>query len=252
MVGHFILESEMAVVFRDAYPVNPGHVHIAPRQHVADFFDLSGLERDAMLDMLDDVREWLDDEFSPDGYNVGLNIGEAAGQTVPHAHLHVIPRYDGAETRPQGVRSVRAGEGADYKRRSGNSCGFCEEIKSNKVALADGDVVVLEDAFPVARGHCHVVPRRHEPNFFALAGDERDQIWDMVERVRHQLDADLSPDGYNIGLNAGTAAGQSVPHANLHVIPRWLGDVDDPRGGVRWVEPARAPYWTGRVVDDAS
>ena len=68
-------------------------------------------------------------------------------------------------------------------------------------------------------------------------------MWDLVERVRGRLLEEHHPDGFNIGLNDGTAVGQTVPHVHIHVIPRYLGDASDPRGGVRWVIPEKAPYW---------
>lgn len=68
-------------------------------------------------------------------------------------------------------------------------------------------------------------------------------MWKLVAEVRSRLTDDLQPDGFNIGLNDGEAAGQTVMHAHIHVIPRWKGDVPDPRGGVRWIIPDKARYW---------
>ena len=68
-------------------------------------------------------------------------------------------------------------------------------------------------------------------------------MWDLVSQVRARLVEDLQPDAFTIGVNDGVAAGQTVPHAHVHVIPRWGGDVPDPRGGVRWVIPGKADYW---------
>jgi diadenosine tetraphosphate (Ap4A) HIT family hydrolase len=103
--------------------------------------------------------------------------------------------------------------------------------------------VAFDDAFPVSPGHCLVVPRRHEPDFFALTAEEQTAMWSLVAPVSRHIGAGGMPDGFNIGINVGAAAGQTVAHAHLHVIPRRLGDVDDPRGGVRWVIPAKARYW---------
>src|SRR4051794_21000697 len=79
----------------DRYPVAPGHALVVPRRHVASWFDATPDERAAMLDVVDAVRDVIDQRHSPDGYNLGLNVGAAAGQTVDHLHLHVIPRYAG-------------------------------------------------------------------------------------------------------------------------------------------------------------
>jgi diadenosine tetraphosphate (Ap4A) HIT family hydrolase len=72
---------------------------------------------------------------------------------------------------------------------------------------------------------------------------EQYAVWDLVSQVRRRLFVDQKPDGFNIGLNDGVAAGQTVMHAHVHVIPRWIGDIPDPRGGMRWVIADKAPYW---------
>ena len=94
-------------------------------------------------------------------------------------------------------------------------------------------------------GHTLVLPVRHVPDFFALSAEEQADVWRLVAEVRLDLERRLSPDGFNVGLNAGRAAGQTVEHAHVHVIPRFVGDVPDPRGGVRWVLPESAVYWGG-------
>lgn len=121
------------------------------------------------------------------------------------------------------------------------TCPFCER-------LAGGDALAgrLPDAYPVADGHTLVVPRRHESDLFALAPAEWDAVWQLVADVKAELEVTYSPDGFNVGVNVGAAAGQTVAHAHVHVIPRFEGDVPDPRGGVRWVIPEKAPYWRGR------
>ena len=88
-----------------------------------------------------------------------------------------------------------------------------------------------------------MVPVRHEADFFALSIAEQTDVLSLVSEVRAQLSETLQPDGFNIGINAGPAAGQTVGHAHVHVIPRFDGDVPDPRGGIRWVLPERAAYW---------
>ena len=103
--------------------------------------------------------------------------------------------------------------------------------------------VAIPDAFPVGPGHTLVVPRRHVTEFFDLTGDEQTAVWRLVAIVRANLQETRKPDGFNVGLNAGAAAGQTVPHAHVHVIPRYTGDSRDPRGGVRHVIPAKARYW---------
>ena len=80
-------------------------------------------------------------------------------------------------------------------------------------------------------------------SFFDLSTQERDGLLALLDRAKRVLDAELQPQGYNIGINDGAAAGQTVPHLHVHLIPRFEGDLSDPRGGVRWVIPAKAKYW---------
>jgi diadenosine tetraphosphate (Ap4A) HIT family hydrolase len=86
------------------------------------------------------------------------------------------------------------------------------------------------------RGHTLAVPTRHVSDFFELSADEQHAVWQRVAEVRQLLAHELAPAGFNVRLNAGSAAGQTVPHAHVH------GDLSDPRGGVRWVIPGRAAW----------
>ncbi|EGW38560.1 MULTISPECIES: HIT family protein [unclassified Desulfosporosinus] len=90
-----LVENELARAFFDKYPVSAGHVLIVPKRHTANLFDATKEEMASIGDLLRKVKEQLDEQFHPDGYNVGVNVGEAAGQTVFHLHVHVIPRYHG-------------------------------------------------------------------------------------------------------------------------------------------------------------
>lgn len=125
-------------------------------------------------------------------------------------------------------------------------CVFCDRLARGDLVAANERAVAFLDAFPLSEGHCLIVPRRHEADFLALPQDEQAAIWDLLPAVRRHIEAHAAPDGYNIGMNVGQAAGQTVAHAHLHVIPRHRGDVRDPRGGVRWVIPSRAQYWEPR------
>ncbi len=122
-------------------------------------------------------------------------------------------------------------------------CPFCTRIASAHAFQQDGTALALPDAFPLNPGHTLVIPRRHVADLFSLTADEQADVWRLVAKVRDRIFREHRPDGFNIGVNAGAAAGQTVDHAHVHVIPRHRGDVPDPRGGVRWVVPARAPYW---------
>lgn len=102
-----ICETATCVAFYDGYPVSPGHALIIPKRHVASYFDLTNHEREAMNVVLQYVKQKVDERFHPDGYNVGINVNEAAGQSVFHVHMHLIPRYKGDVPNPKGgVRGV--------------------------------------------------------------------------------------------------------------------------------------------------
>ena len=113
-------------------------------------------------------------------------------------------------------------------------------IASNALAFA------VPDLYPVSRGHTLVIPRRLVATWFDATPEEQRALFELVDDVKRKLDAELSPDGYNIGINAGEAAGQTVMHLHVHVIPRYRGDVDDPRGGVRHVIPGKGNYLENR------
>ena len=92
-------------------------------------------------------------------------------------------------------------------------------------------------------GHTLVIPRRHVPSFFEATEAERAKLMSLLAAARDDLEREFHPAGYNVGINDGTAAGQTVPHLHIHLIPRYTGDRADPRGGVRWVLPDKAAYW---------
>lgn len=122
------------------------------------------------------------------------------------------------------------------------NCPFCD-VTSERVWLRNTAGVVLWDGYPLCDGHSLVVPKRHVASFFELTPVEQIALWGLVSDARDQLAARFEPDGFNLGINDGEAAGQTVMHAHIHVIPRWKHDVADPRGGVRWVLPDKANYW---------
>jgi diadenosine tetraphosphate (Ap4A) HIT family hydrolase len=123
------------------------------------------------------------------------------------------------------------------------NCPFCA-LDPERVVISDLEVLAVNDGYPVTEGHTLVIPRRHVTTLFQLSLAEQANIWLFVSRVRDFLAAKLNVESFNVGVNDGKLAGQTVPHAHIHVIPRREGDVPDPRGGVRWVIPQKAAYWT--------
>jgi diadenosine tetraphosphate (Ap4A) HIT family hydrolase len=106
--------------------------------------------------------------------------------------------------------------------------------------------MVVRDGFPISPGHTLIIPKRHIGSFFELEADEQAELLDLMRRARAAIEQEFYPQGYNIGVNDGAAAGQTIPHLHIHLIPRYQGDRPDPRGGVRWIIPEKADYWSQR------
>lgn len=123
-----------------------------------------------------------------------------------------------------------------------STCPFCS-VPAGRVVLECSVAVGVADACPVAEGHTLVVPRAHVGSIYELPADQQAAIWQFVGAVRQQLIEQYGVKSFNIGVNDGTAAGQTVQHAHIHVIPRRPGDVPDPRGGIRWIITDKAKYW---------
>jgi len=125
------------------------------------------------------------------------------------------------------------------------SCPFCN-LAESRIVQSNGLGWVVRDAFPISPGHSLIIPKRHIGSFFALTGEERTALLDLLDSAKEQLVRDLHPAGFNIGINDGAAAGQTVQHLHIHLIPRYPGDREDPRGGIRWIIPEKADYWSPR------
>jgi len=123
------------------------------------------------------------------------------------------------------------------------NCFFCN-LDPSRIIDSNDLCIVLRDDFPVSQGHTLVIPKRHVGSFFDLSAEERQALMALLESAKQALDTEYRPAAYNIGVNDGPAAGQTVPHVHIHLIPRYEGDRDDPRGGVRWIMPEKAKYWT--------
>ena len=106
-----VLENDLAYAIFDGFPINKGHMLIIPKRHAETYFDLTEDEIKAMNELVFKAKKLIDDKYKPDGYNIGLNCGEYAGQTVFHCHMHIIPRYKGDTPNPRGVvRNIIKGQ----------------------------------------------------------------------------------------------------------------------------------------------
>lgn len=121
-------------------------------------------------------------------------------------------------------------------------CPFCN-LEPERVVSRSDYTVTIRDAYPVSPGHSLILPARHFSSWFQAHAIEKAALIQALDEAKEALDRELSPDGYNIGINDGEAAGQTIGHLHVHLIPRYRGDTSDARGGVRWIFPESARYW---------
>ncbi len=123
------------------------------------------------------------------------------------------------------------------------SCPLCRAAAASAERDPAGLAAVVADAWPSSPGHLLVVPLRHVADFFDLTEEETGACLRLLRAAARTLRRTHAPAGLNVGVNVGAAAGQTIAHVHVHLIPRYAGDATDPRGGVRWVLPSTAAYW---------
>lgn len=128
----------------------------------------------------------------------------------------------------------------EKKRDPNDPCLFCKDPRG--VSLQHELAYSARDTYPTSPGHTLVIPRRHVASFFELTPEEVAACMGLIKQEKIHIDAEFRPDGYNIGVNIGPAAGQSILHVHIHIIPRYKGDVENPQGGVRHVIPKKGHY----------
>ena len=126
------------------------------------------------------------------------------------------------------------------------TCPFCI-VSSSRLIRGNDLAIAIYDGFPVSPGHSLIIPKRHIASFFEATREEQVALLDLLAEMQKILVKELNPDGFNIGINVGEAAGQTILHLHIHLIPRYAGDQPDPRGGVRWIFPEKADYWSNRI-----
>lgn len=126
-----------------------------------------------------------------------------------------------------------------------DNCPFCR-IEPARIFAETEMTLTIRDGFPVSPGHTLIIPKRHFADFFEATDAEAAEIWKALRAAATALTRDRSPDGFNVGVNVGAAAGQTVMHLHVDLIPRYRGDQPDPRGGIRHIFPDLADYWTPR------
>lgn len=123
-----------------------------------------------------------------------------------------------------------------------HDCPFCQIAPEVTVLFETDYALAIFDRFPVSEGHTLIIPKRHTANYFDLTSDEQAELWTLVNQTKQKLDSLYHPDGYNVGINVNHAAGQTIFHVHIHLIPRYHYDTPHPRGGVRGVIPEKRGY----------
>ncbi len=126
--------------------------------------------------------------------------------------------------------------------KSKEECFFCKSISKKDFTLENELAVARFDDFPVSDGHLEIIPKRHVKDWWETTKEEKIAIFDLMNEAKKMIDEKYKPDGYNIGMNLGEKAGQSIMHLHVHLIPRYDGDVPNPRGGVRGIIPSKQNY----------
>ena len=130
----------------------------------------------------------------------------------------------------------------NHKNIMEEDCPFCTIGEHVEVLCKTDIAMAILDSFPISPGHTLVIPKRHVPDYFELTAEEQNELWQLVNRCKLILQDRFHPDGFNIGVNVGEMAGQSIFHVHIHLIPRYKGDMKNPKGGVRHIIPGKGYY----------
>ena len=123
-----------------------------------------------------------------------------------------------------------------------SECIFCQ-LEHSRITIENDLGVVIYDNYPVSKGHALIIPQRHISSISEATTPEVIAFFSLIDETKKMLVDRFKPNGFNIGINDGVSAGQTVMHLHIHVIPRYQGDQADPRGGIRWIFPNKAKYW---------
>jgi diadenosine tetraphosphate (Ap4A) HIT family hydrolase len=126
---------------------------------------------------------------------------------------------------------------------SDKKCLFCDKTPNRHQIIMENELFYSRwDDYPVSEGHSEVVPKKHIKSFFHLTKKEVEYMYDLIKKTKEIIDKKYHPDSYNIGINEGIYAGRTIDHLHIHIIPRYKGDVDNPKGGIRNVIPGKGSY----------
>jgi diadenosine tetraphosphate (Ap4A) HIT family hydrolase len=128
------------------------------------------------------------------------------------------------------------------KEKEFRDCPFCNPDSEREIIVESATAYALFDKFPVNKGHALIIPKKHCANYFDLTFKEQSACWFILNAVKEIIQYKFNPDGFNIGVNINESAGQTIPHVHIHLIPRYGGDIENPKGGIRGVIPSKKDY----------
>lgn len=219
-----LLENSLFFSRLDEFPISPGHTLIAPKAHVPSFFDCADVS--SLFSLIQETYALLQERYKPDGFTIGINEGRAAGRTVDHFHIHIIPRYTGDVENPiGGVRNIFPFAG-DYLK-----CDFCVELKKgffnfsgeqfNRVLYETENFAVIPSLGHIVPGYLLIIPKRHYISLGAIPSKEYTELEEVQAKVRSVLEQEY---GKVLFFEHGPTSitrrgGCCIDHAHLHAIP---------------------------------
>lgn len=230
----------------DGFP--PDDINVFVGEKGARCLDLSGREHGRFIHLLRRFEAAMGDESEP---NRRIDEELRKGAALLSVKVHVNNRKTDEKARAFRVLKAHGheihywGAWSFEDVQADEPCNFCR-LKPERILGENEHMVWILDRNPVSPGHSLIVSKRHVESFFDTTAAEREAFLSLLDRAREHLREEHAPTAYNIGINEGTDAGQSVLHFHVHLIPRFAGDSQDPRGGVRWVIRDRADYWSSR------
>jgi diadenosine tetraphosphate (Ap4A) HIT family hydrolase len=230
--------------------VVPDDIDVFAGEQGARRLDLFGREHGRVIRLLRTLEASVGDERE-----TNHRIDEALRKGATLLCVKVNPRRrDAKEVKERACRVLKShhareihywGSWSFEDVSSETPCAFCS-LSHDRYLGENEHAVWILDAHPVSPGHSLIAPKRHVESFFETTAVEREAMMSLLDKAHEHASHNHSPSGFNIGINEGSAAGQSVPHVHVHLIPRFVGDSDVQKGGVRWVIPEKADYWSRR------
>lgn len=237
------------IVPQEAHLKDDIFIHNLQKKLIEECMELSVASNDdEILEELADVLEVFYSLSEIHGFSVEevekvrLQKRLEKGGFEDKTYIHSVEIEEGSEAEKYYLKNSHRYPEVTSSHRS--DCLFCQISREERGNIIEQfeHCYVIRDEFPVSKGHSLIIPKEHTENWFTARKEVQEDMLAALEKVKKQLDDELQPDGYNIGINCGEAAGQSIFHLHLHLIPRYAGDMKNPKGGVRGVIPSKQNY----------